>query len=61
MCQMNLEAYQGPVSDARAEDLRIAILYLPQLLGVAFGLPRESLKLDLNLALPDSFKQKLAA
>ena len=61
MCQMNLEAYQGPVSDARAEDLRIAILYLPQLMGIAFGLPQESLKLDLNLAFPDSLKQKLAA
>lgn len=51
MCQMNLEAYQKQISRRRGRDLSIAILYLPQLLGLAIGLNREALGLHLNLAL----------
>ncbi len=60
MCQMNLEAYQGAVSKSQGEDLGISVLYLPQLLGVAFGLPGDSLRLDLNLALRRAFREKVA-
>ena len=60
MCQMNLEAFQSTISHARGEDLSISILYLPQLMGLAFGLSDNDLKLKLNLALTDSFKEKLA-
>ena len=59
MCEMNLEAFQKPVSKALEEDLEIPVLYLPQLLGAALGLSGEDLKLNLNLALPDSFKERL--
>jgi heterodisulfide reductase subunit B len=59
MCQMNLEAYQKAVSKSRGEDLGISILYLPQLLGVAFGLPGEGLRLDLNLALMSAFRTRI--
>jgi heterodisulfide reductase subunit B len=61
MCQMNLEAYQGAVSDAAGQDLSISVLYLPQLMGLAFGLPEESLKLGMNLALTSAFREKISA
>lgn len=60
MCEMNLEAFQEPVSKARGEDLGIPVLYLPQLIGLALGLSKKELKLNLNLALADSFKQRLS-
>ena len=60
MCQMNLEAFQADVSRHCKQNLRISVLYLPQLLGLAFGLPKASLGLDLNLALTAEFKNKLA-
>jgi len=61
MCQMNLEAYQRTISKSQGEDLGISIVYLPQLLGIAFGLSEDNLKLDLNLALTSAFKTKIAA
>jgi heterodisulfide reductase subunit B len=60
MCQMNLEAYQRHASKEFGEDLRISILYLPQLLGMAMGLTAKDVRLDLNLAITDSFRQKAA-
>jgi heterodisulfide reductase subunit B len=59
MCQMNLEAYQGAISDAAGKDLGISVLYLPQLMGLAFGLPGENLRLDLNLAVMSAFRAKI--
>lgn len=59
MCQMNLEAYQTPISRAQNQDLGISVLYLPQLMGAAMGLPEEQLGLDYNLALDNAFRKKL--
>jgi heterodisulfide reductase subunit B len=59
MCQMNLDSYQKKVSQVKGEDLRISVLYLPQLIGMAFGLPEKDIKLDLNLAVTDSLRAKL--
>jgi heterodisulfide reductase subunit B len=59
MCQMNLEAYQDPISQARGKDLGISILYLPQLMGLAFGLPDDQLKLNLNLNIEGDFKKRV--
>ena len=59
MCQMNLDSYQKQVSQAKGEDLRISVLYLPQLIGMAFGLPEDNLKLGLNMAITGSFRTKL--
>ncbi|MFH2220277.1 MAG: CoB--CoM heterodisulfide reductase iron-sulfur subunit B family protein [Pseudomonadota bacterium] len=59
MCQMNLEAYQNKISGMVNEDLRISILYLPQLLGLAVGLSEEDLHLKDNLAITDGFRKKL--
>ena len=59
MCQMNLEAYQKKISRKYKEDLEISILYLPQLLGMALGLSEKDVRLDLNLAVTDSFRKKI--
>lgn len=59
MCQMNLEAYQNKISKLRKRDLQISVLYLPQLLGLAIGLPEKDLRLDLNLSITKAFREKL--
>jgi heterodisulfide reductase subunit B len=59
MCQMNLEAFQGAVSRQQGESLAISILYLPQLMGLAFGLSAKEILLGKNLALTKEFKGKL--
>jgi len=50
MCQMNLEAFQGPAGRLRRHDLHISILYLPQLIGLALGLTEQGVGLTCNLA-----------
>jgi heterodisulfide reductase subunit B len=59
MCQMNLDSYQKKISHTRGEDLSISVLYLPQLIGMAFGLSEEDLKFSLNMALSDSLLANL--
>jgi heterodisulfide reductase subunit B len=59
MCQMNLEAHQRKISNFKHEDLEMTVLYLPQLLGLAFGIPDKELGLNLNLAISDRFYEKL--
>lgn len=59
MCQMNLEAFQKRVSGINGEDLSISVLYLPQLMGVALGLPADDLQLNLNLAFTTALQAKL--
>lgn len=61
MCQMNLEAYQSTISKSQGQNLGLSVVYLPQLLGIAFGLSEDTLKLDLNLALTSEFRIKIAA
>ncbi|MEW6262619.1 MAG: CoB--CoM heterodisulfide reductase iron-sulfur subunit B family protein [Thermodesulfobacteriota bacterium] len=55
MCQMNLEAYQDRISKDAGWDLRLPVLYLSQVLGLAWGLPEKDLRLDLNLSVPRTF------
>lgn len=45
MCHMNLDAYQDKVSRLLGRQVRIPVVYLPQLMGLAFGLPEETLGL----------------
>ena len=59
MCQMNLDSYQKQVSQAKGEDLKISVLYLPQLIGIAFGLSEETLKLGLNMAYTGALRARL--
>lgn len=39
MCHMNLDSYQDKASRIMGEPLHIPVLFLPQLIGLAFGLP----------------------
>lgn len=49
MCQMNLDAYQGEISTELGVRMRIPVLFLTQLLGLAFGLPGKDLLFDQNI------------
>jgi heterodisulfide reductase subunit B len=49
MCQMNLDAYQGKISSKLGIKINMPVLFLTQLLGLAFGLPSEALLLDQNI------------
>lgn len=59
MCQMNLEAYQRRASKKRNTRFEMPVLYLPQLMGLSMGLTEHDVRLDLNLCVPDSFREKL--
>ncbi len=61
LCQINLEAHQAKMSKLYNEDLTMTILYLPQLLGIAFDISHKDLGLNLNLAIMDSFRYKNAS
>jgi heterodisulfide reductase subunit B len=43
MCHFNLDSYQDKVSQQMGRALRIPVLFLPQLMGLAFGLPESAL------------------
>ena len=43
MCHMNLDSYQDQASRAVGKPLHIPVLFLPQLMGRAFGLPESTL------------------
>lgn len=49
MCHMNLDAYQDKISHRLGHKVRIPVLHLPQLIGLAFGLPAETLGLKRHL------------
>ena len=61
MCQMNLDSFQNKASQIAGEDLTLSILYLPQLIGLALGLPEDELKLSANLAFFPPLREKLQA
>ena len=43
MCHFNLDSYQDKVSRLLGRPIRIPVLFLPQLMGLAFGLPESVL------------------
>ena len=45
MCHMNLDSYQSQASRALGQQVRVPIFFLPQLIGLAFGLPDSALML----------------
>lgn len=61
MCQMNLEAYQREALKAGGHGNPVSVLYLTQLLGLAFGLSEESVLLHKNLAVTGALTDKLRA
>jgi heterodisulfide reductase subunit B2 len=61
MCQMNLEGFQGAAGRSRQQDLRMSILYLPQLIGLSIGLSEQEVGLNRNLAVSEHFESQVAA
>ncbi len=59
MCQMNLEAFQAKLSRRARANLRIPVFYLPQLLGLALGLPAEALGIEKNLSVTADFLRSM--
>ncbi len=57
MCHMNLDAYQDKVSRLLGRKVRIPVLYLTQLIGLAFGLPEEKLGLRRHIT-PVNFPKR---
>jgi heterodisulfide reductase subunit B len=58
MCQINLEAHQRKIARETGEDLSVAVLYLPQLLGLALGIAPDQLGIHLNLAVGPRLRAK---
>lgn len=58
MCQMNLEAFQQQVGRSVNESFDMTILYLPQFMGMALGLPESDIRTDLNLSITKQFQEK---
>jgi heterodisulfide reductase subunit B len=59
LCQLNLEAYQREVSGQLGAPVHIPVLYFTQLMGIAFGLPEEDLKLKANLVGTQALMKRL--
>jgi heterodisulfide reductase subunit B len=59
LCQLNLEAYQRQVAGKIGAPVHVPVLYFTQLLGLAFALPEEDLKLKANLGGADKLVKRL--
>lgn len=59
MCQMNLEAYQKQAFRISGRGLPVAVVYLPQLMGLAFGLTEEEVLLRKNMAVSARFRDRI--
>jgi len=58
MCAMNLEMYQGRINDKYGTDFDIPILYLTQLMAVAFGMDlKKEAALNYNIIPPEGILQ----
>jgi heterodisulfide reductase subunit B len=60
MCHMNLDSYQAQASRVMERELHIPILFLPQLMGLAFGLPSSDLLLERHVVPAESVMMRLA-
>lgn len=54
MCQMNLEAYQKRMNKALGTDFNIPVVFITQLMALAFGLSKKEAALDRLLISADS-------
>jgi heterodisulfide reductase subunit B len=61
MCHMNLDSYQDKVSGVLGRRIRIPVLFLPQLIGLAFGLPESDLLLKREVVPVAPVRAKLAS
>jgi len=50
LCQMNLDSYQRDVSRHLGREIKIPVIYLTQLMGLAFDLPDKDVLLSKNIS-----------
>ncbi len=61
MCQLNLDAFQGPMNRYCKTDYQMPVLYFTQLVGLAFGLKPAALGIGSELVNPRSALAKIGA
>ena len=59
LCQMNLESYQKKINKTFGKNYQMPIFFFTQVLGVALGLSREELGIDLNFYKCDKLEKLL--
>lgn len=60
LCHMNLDLRQGQAERATGRKYDIPVFYYTQLMGLAFGLPAEDLRLDKLAVSPEALLKKIA-
>jgi heterodisulfide reductase subunit B len=60
MCHMNLDSYQDKAARLMAQPQRVPILFLPQLMGLAFGLPESALMVKRHVVSVQPVLEQLA-
>jgi heterodisulfide reductase subunit B len=60
LCQGNLDANQSEASAILGREIRMPVLYLSQLMGLAFDLPADEILLKKNIVSPDAVLKKLS-
>lgn len=61
MCHMNLDSYQDKVSRVLGKPIRIPVTFLPQLIGIAFGLPEREMQFKRHVVPVESVLAKIPA
>lgn len=61
MCHMNMDAYQDKASRHLGKSVNIPVLYLPQLMGLAFDLPLSDLLLERHITSVEPILARLRA
>jgi heterodisulfide reductase subunit B2 len=61
LCQMNLDAYQREAARFAGIKWSKPVLYLTQMMALAFDLPREDIRLDLNMVSADQIVARLGS
>jgi heterodisulfide reductase subunit B len=60
MCHMNLDSFQDKTIRTSGQSRRIPILFLPQLMGLAFGLPESALMFNRHVVSIQPVLERLA-
>ena len=61
MCHMNLDSYQDKVSKVLGKPIKIPVTFLPQLIGIAFGLPEKEMRFTRHVVSVEPMMAKVAA
>jgi len=61
LCMFNLNSFQNEAGKIKGTRFHIPVLFLAQLMGLAFGLPPKKLGLHRNVVPPDPLYRKIAA